>query len=49
MGNLLWSGDGEDKKDHFVGCDLVCKPEEDGGLDFGSLVSKNISLVGKWL
>lgn len=32
-----------------MGWDLVRKPNKEGGLGFGNMASKNISLVGKWL
>lgn len=45
----LWSGVGECKRDHLVNWDLVRKPKEEGGLGLGNLISKNFSLLGKWL
>ena len=32
---FLWSGVGEEKRDHLVSWDVVCKPKAIGGLGFG--------------
>lgn len=49
MREFLWSGYGEEKRDHLVSWDLVCRPKVEGGFALGNVVSKNISMLGKWL
>lgn len=49
MQDFLWSGMGEDKRDHLMAWELVCRPKEEEGLGFGNFESKNIALVGKGL
>lgn len=40
---------GKSKKYHLVCWEVCFRPKEDKGLGLGSLVSKNISLVAKWV
>ncbi|KAJ9688885.1 hypothetical protein PVL29_014502 [Vitis rotundifolia] len=47
--DFLWSGVGEDKRDHLVSWDVVCNPKEKGGLGFGRISLRNSALLGKWL
>ena len=47
--DFLWSGSGHDKKDHLVSWEVCYKPKNEGGLGLGNLVSKNITLMAKWL
>ena len=47
--DILWSRIGEDKKDHLVSWDVVCKPKAKGGLGFGKISLRNLTLLGKWL
>ncbi|RVW72657.1 hypothetical protein CK203_056570 [Vitis vinifera] len=36
-------------KDHLVSWDVVCKSKARGGLGFGKIVLRNVTLLGKWL
>ncbi|RVW75344.1 hypothetical protein CK203_052921 [Vitis vinifera] len=47
--DFLWSGVGEGKRDHLVSWDVVCKPKAKGGLGFGKIALRNVTLLGKWL
>ena len=47
--DFLWSGIGEGKRDHLVRWDVVCKSKEIGGLGFGNISLRNLTLLGKWL
>ena len=47
--DFLWSGVGEDKRDHLVSWDVVCNPKTKGGLGFGRISLWNSALLGKWL
>ncbi|WKA00162.1 hypothetical protein VitviT2T_018548 [Vitis vinifera] len=46
---FLWLGVGEGKRDHLVSWDIVCKPKAIGGLGFGKIALRNVTLLGKWL
>ena len=48
-GIFLWSGIGEGKRDHLVSWDVVCNPKAKGGLGFGKISLRNLTLLGKWL
>ncbi|RVW81815.1 Transposon TX1 uncharacterized 149 kDa protein [Vitis vinifera] len=45
--HMPWIGEG--KRDHLVRWDVVCKPKEIGGLGFGNISLRNLTLLGKWL
>ena len=45
--DFLWSGAGEEKKDHLIRWDVVSRPKELGGLDFRKTSLRNIALLGK--
>ncbi|RVW44120.1 putative ribonuclease H protein [Vitis vinifera] len=47
--DFLWSGIGEGKRDHLVSWDVVCNPKAKGGLGFGMISLRNLTLLGKWL
>ncbi|WJZ97297.1 hypothetical protein VitviT2T_015910 [Vitis vinifera] len=47
--DFLWSGIGEDKRDHLVRWDVVSIPKEIGGLGFGNISLRNLVFLGKWL
>ena len=47
--DFLWSGIGEDKRDHLVSWDVVCSAKAKGGLRFGKISLRNLALLGKWL
>lgn len=47
--DFLWSGTGDDKKDHLVSWDMVFRTKANGGLGLGCRVFENISPVGKSL
>lgn len=47
--DLLWKGQGEDRKYHLVKWDLVCSNVKRGGLGIKNLKSFNSALLGKWL
>ena len=47
--DFLWSRVGEGKRDHLVNWDVVCNPKVKGGLGFGKISLRNLSLLGKWL
>ena len=49
MRDFLWSGVGDSRRDHLVSWEVCCKPEKEGGLGLGNIVSKNKSLAAKWL
>ena len=46
---FLWSGFEEQKRDHLVSWDLVCKTKEEGRLGFEKISIRNQTLLGKWL
>ncbi|XP_010250619.1 PREDICTED: uncharacterized protein LOC104592815 isoform X3 [Nelumbo nucifera] len=48
MRDFLWEL-GEEKKDHLIRWEVVCRSKEEGGLGLGNVVSKNEALLGKWL
>ncbi|RVW63722.1 hypothetical protein CK203_052746 [Vitis vinifera] len=39
----------EGKRDHLVSWDVVCNPKAKGGLGFGKISLRNLTLLGKWL
>ena len=43
--DFLWLGVGEGKRDHLVSWDVVAR----GGLGFGKIVLRNVTLLGTWL
>ncbi|RVW16838.1 hypothetical protein CK203_098160 [Vitis vinifera] len=47
--DFLWSRVGEGKRDHLVSWDVVCNSKVKGGLGFGKISLRNLSLLGKWL
>ena len=47
--NFLWSGFGEQKRDHLVSWDSVCKSKGYMGLGFRKIFVRNRTLLGKWL
>lgn len=49
MRAFLWEGCEEEKRDHLLKWETVCRPIEEGGIGLGNVVSKNLSLLGKWL
>ena len=47
--DFLWSGVGKGKRDHLISWDVVCKLKAKGGLGFGKISLRNLTLLGKWL
>ena len=47
--DFLWSKAREDKKDHLINWDIVCKLKEFGGMRFGKTTLRNHALLRKWL
>ena len=45
--DFLWSGFGEQKRDHLVSWDLMCKTKGEWGLGFGKISVRNHTLLGK--
>lgn len=46
--DFLWEP-GEQRKDHFLKREVVCKSQESGGLGIGHLVKRNDPLLAQWL
>ncbi|XP_071705366.1 uncharacterized protein [Rutidosis leptorrhynchoides] len=46
--NFFWGGSGSERKLSWVKWDKVLLPYGAGGLNIGSLVAKNLALLGKW-
>ncbi|XP_071693604.1 uncharacterized protein [Rutidosis leptorrhynchoides] len=46
--NFFWGGSGSGKKLSWVKWDRVLSKYGEGGLNIGSLISKNLALLGKW-
>ncbi|KAM7511057.1 hypothetical protein LguiB_009932 [Lonicera macranthoides] len=49
MRDFFWEGKGEGKRDHLVKWEMVTKSKKHGGLGLGSIINRNLALLGKWL
>ncbi|XP_039034126.1 uncharacterized protein LOC120170219 [Hibiscus syriacus] len=49
MANFLWGENQSKNRIHWVNCNLVCKPFEEGGLGILDIRLMNRALLGKWV